>query len=228
MRLFLNIITILLLTRSAVGQELKQNNYKFNFYLTIKKNDSIPLYKESGELFNFLTQSQYDLIEPFITIDECNNGKMRIKLFDEVVINKSVEKYYETINTFDDFQVDSFNKTYDLLWIDAKYLKTDFSEWVFMEKHINPKKINQLYLYSKPSTKSSKKLLKARVWKPLNDYKTSTLYKIEILECLGQWAKINLTTSKHVLTGWMPWYNFCHNTLTDCHYLPEDGVINEE
>jgi len=223
------ILLMLTITNTLKSQDTIISNCDFKFHLSINTGDSIKLYNDENELITYWTVTDSSTnFEPFILVDKYRNGMVRVSKIDAVVINKHINNYYETIDTYEDNKIDSLNNLCNLLWIEIKNLNTDFDEWVFMEREIDYGGINQLYIYSNPTLESDKKILNSLKWVEFSNNQYKIDYKFDILECKGQWIKIKLMTKDEVLIGWMPYYSFCYNTLTNCHNLPEDGVENAE
>lgn len=210
-------------TLILTGQNSPINTCDINFNFKIEKRDSIPLKNKSGKTIKYWTQSEFEYITPNLTIDKSTAGTSRIKSINQVIIN-----YGDGV--YNPFQIDSLNQSVNGLWVSNEYLKTDFADWVFMMrrgvliKDINPKMENFFYIYSKPTTKSHKKVLDINDF--FEDKSNSPMYLIKVLECKGQWAKIKINNPEFI--GWMPWYNFCNNFLTTCTHGPDSIIKNEK
>ncbi len=199
-----------------------QNNCEVEFNVNIKRNDTITIFSIDKKTKKYWTQNKFENICIYMMIDRSLIGYSRINKIKDVIINDGEDFY-------NDSTLDKLNLTYSNLWIENKYLNTDFDEWVFLSNETSLNNLNIPFLYSKPSTISDKKAINPKdYWEIKNDNSIRTLYNIETLECSGKWLKIKIKTNKKEEIGWMPWYNFCPNILTNCHHLPVDGVKNEE
>ncbi len=209
------------------GQKVKVNKCDFTFNVKIKKQDSIPLKNKKGKIIKYWTQSEFNYITSYLTIDNSTSNRSRIKSIDEVIVNYGDNFYTKN-------QIEVLNKTISGLWISNDYLTTDFAEWVFimnrgsLSESSNPDKKNYFFVYSKPTPKSTKKTLDINNF--FEEGNNTTLHKINILECKGKWTKVKISVAKlnMEIVGWMPWYNFCYNILTTCTNDPKTLIENEE
>ncbi|HBK70664.1 MAG TPA: hypothetical protein DDZ39_03230 [Flavobacteriaceae bacterium] len=210
----------------SINSQIKViNECDLEFNLAISKQDSIPLMNIDEKIIKYLTQAEYKIIEPYITISQSSNNSVKIKSIDQVIINNGD-------NFFNKSQLDSLTKKYADFWINYKYLNTDFNESVFMSKKLIPNK-KPLHIYSRPSTESEKTRINPRDWLFENDKSIEDLYKINILGAKQRWIKLKITVKQNNkntdYVGWMPWYNFCHNVLTTCsRYLEDIKIKNAE
>lgn len=186
----------------------------FKFHITLNKGETLPLYSDSLEKTIYKNPYIYDSIDLYVTVDRYKSDLMRIKS-----VNALIYYVNEEMNSLDAFSYKEMSNK----WVSTNKLETALTEWTF-DRDLNAP---SLFIFNSPTLAAEKEKLPAYKWYKEVNNSTIYNYSIVILECKGQWVKINLKSPNRTYTGWMPWYNLCHRTLSLCHHIPEDGVKKE-
>lgn len=186
----------------------------FKFHITLKKGENLSIYTDSLEKSVYKNSFKYDSIDLYITIDQYKSDLMRIKSVNAFIYYVNGEM--NSLNSFSHKEIS--NK-----WVSKNKLETALTEWTF-DSDLNAP---SLFIFNSPTLAAKKEKLSAFKWYKEQHNSIIYYYSIDILECKGQWVKINLKSPSRDYTGWMPWYNLCHRTLALCHHIPKDGIKNE-